>query len=304
MTKNNTDNPLLLKEYQARINRVMDHVESNIALDFTLEGLSRIAGFSKFHFNRIFHFTTGESLFSFIQRVRVEKAAALLLNNRSKSITNIAFDCGFSSSAAFSRSFKNRFSMSASQWRKSGREFIDVGADRLPVTEVVVCDSVEPESVDIKVLEARTLAYVRHTGPYEGDEELFVRLFDKLFQWAVPRELVVPGAAESFVLYHDSIDITDSDRLRISACIEVPEATRVDGEVGKMPLAGGKYVCARFRLDATEYAGAWCWVFNRFFPSSGFQPDDGFSFESYPVQDGDSDQGKTLVDICVPVKPL
>lgn len=302
MMKFTTDTQLI-NEYRARINRIMDHVEADIAREFTLEELSRVAGFSKYHFNRIFHVLTGESLFSFIQRLRVERAAAMLLNNRGRLVTDIALDCGFSSSAAFSRSFKKRFGMSATQWRGSGRTFTDIEAAR-PRDAAFSCGPlVEPEAVDIKMAPPRSLAYVRYTGPYKGDAQLFANLFAKLFKWAVPRNLADPASAECFVLYHDSIDITDSDRLRVSACVETPPATRAAGEVGRLDLAGGKYVCARFRLDADEYAGAWGWLFNRFFPSSGYQPDDGLSFEQYSAQDYAAG-GKTLVQICVPIKPL
>lgn len=302
MSKLITDNPRLMDEYRARINRVMDHVEASLASEFTLDELARVAGFSRFHFNRIFHALTGESLFTFIQRIRVERAAAMLLNNRSRPITDIAYDCGFSSSAAFSRSFRNRFGMTATQWRKSDKLFTDIDSGRPRVMDGAL-EFVEPETVEVKEFPARTLAYVRYTGPYKGDAELFARLFNTLFQWAVPRNLVDPASAECFALYHDSIDITESGRLRVSACVPVSCETRASGEVGIMKLDGGRHVCATFQLDASEYAGAWCWVFNRFFPTSGYQPADGLSFEQYPAQDFAAG-GTTRVHICVPVNPL
>ncbi|WP_187170573.1 AraC family transcriptional regulator [Salidesulfovibrio onnuriiensis] len=304
MTKPTTDNPQLIGEYRARINRVMDHVEANIGGGFSLEGLAGVAGFSKFHFNRIFHSVTGESLFSFIQRVRTEKAACMLLNNRRTPITDIAYDCGFSSSAAFSRSFRNRFGMSATQWRATERELTDVGAGRGSMENAGREYSVEPESVEIRTFDSKTLLYVRHTGPYKGDADLFIRLYDRLFTWAAPRGLADVRASETYVLYHDSIEITSGDRLRVSVCIEVPENTRPGGPTGILSFAGGRYLCARFRLGVTEYAEAWRWVFNRYFPSSGYQPDDGYSFEHYPVHDCTSCEGRTLVHICVPVRPL
>ncbi len=294
-----TDNVQLVNEYRSRVNRVVDFVESDISAEFSLEGLAEVAGFSKYHFNRIFHALTGESLFAFIQRVRVEKAAALLLNNQSTPIINIALDCGFSSSAAFSRCFKKHLGMSASRWRQSDDCRTDVSPAHFSSSDIM---QIEPESVDVRDIPGRTLAYVRHTGIYKGDEELFVRLFEKLFQWAVPRDLAVPDETDSFVLYHDSIDITAGDLLRISGCIEVPQETLVSGEIGTLAFKGGRHVCARFRLDSTEYAEAWRWVFSSFFPSSGFQPADGLSFEFYPAQSQDGE--KTLVEICVPVKPL
>lgn len=38
-----------------------------------------------------------------------------------------------------------------------------------------------PLQVQVKRLEPRTIAYLRHVGPYNGDTGLFRRLFEKLF---------------------------------------------------------------------------------------------------------------------------
>lgn len=67
-----------------------------------------------------FSIMMGETLGQFIQRIRIEKSATLLIGNSKKSITEIAFDCGFSGSATFARTFRDYFGMSASQWRSGG----------------------------------------------------------------------------------------------------------------------------------------------------------------------------------------
>jgi AraC family transcriptional regulator len=111
----------LRQEYTYRINRVIDYLEANIDDDLSLETLSGVANFSKYHFHRIFRAMVGETLNQFIQRIRLEKAATQLKFNPKKSITEIAFDCGFSGSAAFARAFKDAFQMSASEWRSEGQ---------------------------------------------------------------------------------------------------------------------------------------------------------------------------------------
>ena len=108
------------QEYFSRINRVLDYIEHNLDQELSLEILAGVASFSRFHFHRLFRALVGETLNSFIQRNRIEKAAAQLLDNPKKSITEIAFDCGFSGSAPFARAFKEAFHMSASQWRAGG----------------------------------------------------------------------------------------------------------------------------------------------------------------------------------------
>ncbi len=106
-------------EYISRINRVIDHIESHMDQELRLETLSQVACFSPFHFHRIFKGIMGETLNQFIQRVRVEKAAAWLLSNPNRSVTEIALDSGFSGSAAFARAFKQHFGVSATQWREN-----------------------------------------------------------------------------------------------------------------------------------------------------------------------------------------
>lgn len=110
----------LRQEYISRINRVIDYIEDNIDSQLNLEILSRVANFSRFHFHRMFSAFMGETLNSFIKRLRVEKAASILIDNPKYSITEIAFNCGFSSSAAFSRAFKEYLNMSASYFRGGG----------------------------------------------------------------------------------------------------------------------------------------------------------------------------------------
>ena len=77
--------------------------------------------------------------------------------------------------------------------------------------------------------------------------------------------------------------------------------TKVEGEVGKMEIEAAKYVIARFELSAQDFQQAWDWVYGQWFPASGYQPDDKPCFEMYPEEPKD---GKFIVDICVPVKPM
>ncbi len=111
-------NVKLKQKYIARINKVIDYIEDRLTEPLSLEQIGEISEFSPYHFHRIFKAIIGETLNSFIQRLRIEKAASLLTAHPKKSITKIAFDCGIPSSAAFSRLFKSYYQVSPSQWRQ------------------------------------------------------------------------------------------------------------------------------------------------------------------------------------------
>lgn len=301
-------------EYRSRINKTFDYVESNLEKPMTLEELATIASFSKFHFNRIFQAMVGETPFQFILRLRLEKAASLLNSNKKESITAIALDCGFSDISVFSRNFNSRFKMSATRYRKENSNLSQTHSNNVQPEDKVYpyfCPELQTlkwrtkmkqnKSVEVKELPAMTVAYIRHIGPYKGDEKLFEQLWNKLFAWAGPRGLIGGEKFCSLVVYHDDPNVTIEEKLRMSVCISVPPGTRVDGEIGRMELEAAQYVVARFELTPDEFQQAWGWVYGVWFPESGYQPDDSPCFEMYPEE---SQSGKYTVDICVPVKPL
>ena len=332
-TRANDHNQKYLREqYVSRINCVIDYIEANIDAVLSLENLARVADFSPFHFHRIFRAMVGETLNQYIQRIRVERAAAKLAYNPKKSITEIALECGFSSSATFARAFKETFGMSASKWRSTGclqdrkigktdskegqalgkiQKDFDVsskyiyGETQNQIWRIKMKDKPQIQAdVVVKDMPELQVAYVRHIGPYKGDSELFGKLFGKLMTWAGPRDLIRPPETQILAVYYDDPDITEDDKLRVDACITVPEDTPAEGEVGRMSIPGGKYAVAHFELNTDEYEEAWSAIFGGWLPESGYQPDDGPSYELYLNNPEEHPEGKCIVDICVPVKPL
>ncbi|HUG35538.1 MAG TPA: AraC family transcriptional regulator [Candidatus Limnocylindrales bacterium] len=87
-------------EYEKRVNRVIDHIGGHLGEDLRLSPLARVAAFSPFHFHRVFRAITGEPLFGYIQRLRVEKAAWALATYPDQSVLEIALDHGFSSESS------------------------------------------------------------------------------------------------------------------------------------------------------------------------------------------------------------
>jgi AraC family transcriptional regulator len=325
-------------EYLGRVHRVQDHIERNLAGDLRLEDLARVACFSPFHFHRVFAAVTGETLYQYILRVRLARAASQLLQNPRKSITAIALDTGFGGSAAFARAFHASFGVSATTWRKQGGQAVprirknrkalgnrskessatasyggsidtrtasaaNDGVDERPMTMQLSTSTQPAKNVVVQECPAFTVAYVRHVGPYAGDAALFGRLFEQLTRWAGPRGLLSRPDVRMLTIYHDPPSITDENKLRISVCVSAPPDTRADGEIGVMEIPAGKYAAARYELGPDEYGAAWSWVFGTWLPSSGYQPGDGPSYELYHAMP-ESCEEKIVLDIVVPVIPL
>lgn len=313
----NKENNLILRAgYISRINIVQDYIENHISEDFSLIKLAGIANFSSFHFHRIFYSITGETLFQYIQRIRLEKAAKFLIQNQKMTIMEIALECGFSNQSSFAKAFKYYFGKSAARYRTDCREDSNLGkvsSEILNYNSTIrnnPCYKKLEEyrisyQIEVKNVSDWNVVYIRHTGPYKTDTGLFENLSDKLDKWAMAKGLCYTTDTKWLTILHDSPEITEDDKLRISYGMTVTDEDKVimDGEFGRMKVTGGKYAIGHFELADDEYQNAWNLMYSLWLPESGYQPDDRLSFELYH-NNCSYISGKQRVDIYIPVKPL
>jgi len=108
-----------LQNYQARMRRVLDHIDRHLDGDLDLETLSGVAAFSKFHFHRQFTATFGLSVHRYVQLARLKRASHWLAYTDAQSVTEIAMNAGYDAPDAFARAFRQRFGQSPSSFRNS-----------------------------------------------------------------------------------------------------------------------------------------------------------------------------------------
>ncbi|MEO1367178.1 MAG: helix-turn-helix domain-containing protein, partial [Acidobacteriota bacterium] len=163
-------------DYVARINRAIDYVLRHLDAPVKLEDVAKAACVSPFHFHRVFRRLLGETLHEFTKRQRLERAVYLMSHTPSRSLTEVALDCGFSGSSDFSKSFKKHFGVPPSvfdvqTFRDSRRrEFEAHGAEggahfeRLPKGE-------NPDGFEVRLVDLppRTVAYIRVLDPFQPD---------------------------------------------------------------------------------------------------------------------------------------
>ncbi len=269
------------KEYWARINRAVDYIENHLGQEMTLADIAAAAYFSPFHFHRIFRSLMGEPVNAFVQRVRLERAALLLRANPDTPVTRVAMECGYVNPAAFSRAFRSAFGCTPSEWRRglgeTGKDRIAQGKEgkegapsaRYPSE----AEGIDPESRARRKKMAEEL-------------RMDVRVEELPAQTVAYIRHVGPYQGDS-ELFRGLFGRLFQWR--------APETSSG---------SGGSYAQARFELNPEDYAAAWGAVFGDWLPESGYQPDDRIVFERYLNNPGEHPQGKHIVEICIPVKPL
>lgn len=97
--------------------RARDAIDRDYAKPMDISVLAAVAHVSPAHFIRTFRAVFGETPHRYLQRRRVERAAALLRRTR-RSVTEICFDVGFQSVGTFSRTFREIMGESPSAFRR------------------------------------------------------------------------------------------------------------------------------------------------------------------------------------------
>lgn len=105
------------KEYADIFNEVLYYISQHYTQELSIDILAKRFGFSRYHFARLFKQYTSLTLCDYLNFQRI-KAAERLLFQFELTLTDIAYQSGFSSSSVFSRVFKQYKKCTPSEYRK------------------------------------------------------------------------------------------------------------------------------------------------------------------------------------------
>lgn len=97
------------------IENIIKYIKENLTSDLSLNTVSRKAGFSPVHFHNCFKASTGKTLRDYVEEQRIKKAVNMLIST-DKTLTEIAYSCGFSSQSYFSYAFKRRMNVTPREY--------------------------------------------------------------------------------------------------------------------------------------------------------------------------------------------
>ena len=113
--------------YVRAVQAAIEHIAGHLDDALELEALARLACLSPFHFHRVFRGMVGETPVEFARRLRLERAA-WRLRDKTRAVTEIAFDAGYETHEAFTRAFRAAYSTSPSGFRLRTYPRIEIAA--------------------------------------------------------------------------------------------------------------------------------------------------------------------------------
>ena len=274
--------------YEARLNRVLDHIYDHLDEPLDIDRLAEIACLSPYHWHRIYQAMYGETVATTVRRLRLHRAAGYLANG-SMPIAEIAERSGYSRLQSFSRTFSAVFGMPPALYRKQGTHIrfrpAQSGDNQMTMHEVV-----------IREIPAMKVVSVDHIGPYMQ----IGKAFDSLIGWLASRNLL-SAEMRMVGIYYDDPGIVAEAELRSKAGVLLPRDVDIAAPVGVTPVRGGQYAVLRHQGPYSDMRAAYEWLYGTWLVQSGRDAADAPVFEEYLNNPKQTAPADLLTEICLPL---
>jgi AraC family transcriptional regulator len=285
--------------YQRRFQNVIDHIYNHLDEALDLNRLAEIACVSPYHWHRIYHGITGETLAATVKRLRLHRAAGQLVNT-DQSIELIAKQSGYTRLQSFSRAFSEVYDLPPARYRNEGNHTQFQQA--LNSTHVEQTESERKNKmteVTIKNIDAFEIIASSHTGSYMN----IGNAFEKLFGWLGVRGLISPQL-RSVAIYYSDPDSVAEDQLQSAACVALPNMSSIelDQSLEKKTITAGEYAVFRHKGPYAEMRSVYQWLYGQWLPNSGRDVADQPVFEEYLNNPREVAPADLLTDIYLPLK--
>ncbi len=252
-------------QYQARMQRVRDHIDRHLDDDLSLDDLSAVAAFSRFHFHRQFTATHGISVHRYVQLLRLKRAAHRLAFRAGEPVTAIALDAGYDTPDAFGRVFRKTFGQSPTAFRKApdwqpwhlAFAPLKTARTRIMPTPFAL------DQVDIITVAATPVAIMSH----HGDPARIGTTIQRFIAWRRANQLP-PSRHATFNIFHTDHATTDASDSHIDLCVATTRSfDEPDIHAGSIP--GGR--CATLRLigSGDDLEAGFDFLYREWLPQSG-----------------------------------
>lgn len=273
-------------------------IEERLDEPLTLELIAQRAGFSAYHFSRMFTARMGRSVMAHVRGRRLVRSARRLCTEPDAKLIDLALDCGFESQEAFTRAFKRLFGASPGRFR--------VGFSPTPIEGQFPMNAPSGVSTAVARLpELIRLEAFRVAGPSRRFDDMTKSEIPQLWSalaGALPLEAQTPGWATYGVAWN-------MDRAAGSFMYMAGVGVQADGELPKgfevKEIPAATYVVFRITLNGSalhpQIKSAMAIIWGELIPASGLRVVDSPDFEMYDSR-FTPDQPGAVIDFYVPVE--
>lgn len=280
--------------YHLRIKRVIDYICSHLDEELSLDHLSEVAGFSKFHFHRQFTAYAGLTVAQFVTLTRLKRAAYQLAFDPSRSVLDIALDAAFGSPEAFSRAFKKAQGQTPSEFRSSPAWVRSAKAQHLPAS--TRSNSMNPQIVQF---EETRVAVLEH----RGSPDTLMSSVSRFIEWRRSCQDSPNATSRTFGIAYDDPRTTKPADFRFDICGELRRPLHANGAgVVEKVIPAGRCAVTR-HVGSTDAIGESVQtLYASWLPQSGEQLRDFPCFFHYIKRMPLVEEHEQVTDVYLPLR--
>jgi len=256
-----------LQNYQTRMQRALDYIESHLEGDLDLETVSGIAAFSKFHFHRQFTATFEVPLYRYVQLARLKRASHRLVFEPAQSVTDIAMEAGYDAPDAFARAFRQRLGQSPSAFRKAPdwapwlAAFGPLDNARNKLMQINFDDS----DVTIRDVPPTPVAILEH----RGDRTRLGETFERFRAWRKAAGLSLE-TSPTFMIFRSEREPAVPADYSMDICVGTDHPIGTDdGTMKAGVIPGGRCAVLRYPGNTNNLEPAALYLYRNWLPASG-----------------------------------
>ncbi|WP_423067720.1 AraC family transcriptional regulator [Devosia sp. CN2-171] len=274
-----------LQSYETRVNRVTAFIYDHLDEALDLDRLADVAAMSRWHWHRVYSAMRGETVAAAVRRLRLQRAAALLVNGED-SVEDVARRSGYDNLQSFTRIFSDAYGMPPARYRKEGSHAaFNPAHNGAPTLHY---------DIEVRHVPARRLVVQPHTGSYMNIGKAFGELFGRLGMLGL-----VTGNSRMIGAYLDDPSAVEEGKLRslAGALIEGPAPVGME----TYDVEARDYAVLRYKGPYSDMRAAYNWMFGTWLPQSGREAADVPVLEEYLNNPRDTPPAELLTDLYLPL---
>lgn len=287
--------------YKDSVSKAIAYIEARLTEKLSSAEVAEAAGYSPYHFHRIFQSLTRTSVSEYISKRRLTRAAYDLFHTDGR-IIEIALRYRFDSQEAFTRAFRKLFSVSPGQFRKR-RDMKDTlfrAMEKLPLDDAGLRHLHEGISLEPSIVRLDELRLVGLSIPGLRSDEI-----GRLWRSFREREREIKRKPGTEGVAYSVIELAGEGwEVLYTACAEVDrEESPVPAGMAAKRLPAADYAVFSHKGTLARLNDTFQYIYEEWLPRSGRIRTDAPEFARYDERYlGPADENSVL-DLFIPVSP-
>jgi len=262
--------------------KILHYIDEHIREPLSVGGIAQAAGYSPYHFSRMFSLATGLPVMEYVRKRKLEYAAVDI--GSGERLLDIAVRYGFESHESLTRAFKREYGMPPRAFRALQNTPISVPPLTIPATERRTTMEVLIKSLG----ERRVIGYRFQTQP--ASAEIPQYWYDVMHddRW----QRLISKASPDAMNFGICINMQDAPEGWFDYMIAFDHnpSAPVDPDMALFTIPAAQYAVLRVpntppeaESGAPEIREGWNYLYTQWYPNSGYTYDEGKpEFEVYP----------------------